>query len=181
MKRIGRIKKRSRFFKHLFVVLIIITPVISVTTWMFYNDLPCLVRMQIMKEYFVTAPVNLEFDQRIYSSLAGLAVSFILMWGFHVLVNLFSLYEKGIIFSSENVECYRRLGYLIIISMAAGIVHNSVMSVIISLHNPPGQRVITLALSSADIAMSIIGMMVVLISWIMDAGKEMMEEQEYIV
>ena len=55
------------------------------------------------------------------------------------------------------------------------------MSVIFSLHNPPGQRIITLSLSSSDIAIGIIGMIVVLISWIMDAGREIMEEQELTV
>ncbi len=181
MERLERIKKRSRFFKLLFIGFIIITPAISVIMWMFYNNLPYLMKIQIMKEYLITSPVNLAVDQRIYSSLAALAVSSILMWGFYVLIKLFSLYEKGVIFSRGNVECYRKLGYIIIISMIAGIIHNSAMSVIISLHNPPGQRVVTLSLSSADIAMCIIGMIVVLISWIMDAGKEMMDEQEYTV
>jgi hypothetical protein len=181
MERLERIKKRGRLFKFLFAGLFLVTPVISVLMWIFYNHLPDLIRVQMMKEYLVTIPVNLAFDQRVYSSLAGLALSGISMAGFYILIQLFSLYEKGIIFSSDNVNCYRKLGYLIIISMVAGIIHNSVMSVIISLHNPPGQRIITLSLSSSDIALGIIGMIVVLISWIMDAGREMSDEQEYIV
>ncbi|HNX24076.1 MAG TPA: DUF2975 domain-containing protein [Spirochaetota bacterium] len=181
MERLERIKKRGRLFKFLFAGLFLITPAISVLMWIFYNNLPDLIRVQMMKEYLVTVPVNLAFDQRVYSSLAGLALSCISMAGFYILIKLFSLYEKGIIFSSDNVNCYRKLGYLIIIFMAAGIIHNSAMSVIISLHNPPGQRIITFSLSSSDFALGIIGMIVVLVSWIMDAGREMSDEQEYIV
>lgn len=181
MVRLERIKKRGKIFKILFIVLFIITPVISVLMWMFYNSLPDLIRIQMMKEYLVTVPVNMAMDQRVLASIAALAVSGISMAGFYILIKLFSLYEKGIIFSRDNVICYRKLGYLIIISMIAGIVQNSAMSVIISLHNLPGQRIITLCLSSSDIALGIIGMIVVLISWIMDAGRELSDEQQYIV
>lgn len=181
MDRLERIKIQGKRFKYLFIALFIITPVIPVAVWIFYNNLPGVIRDQMMKQFFTTAPAGLAMDQRIYAALAGLIVSGITMAGFYVLIKLFDLYEKGIIFSSNNVSCYRKLGYLIIISMAAGIIQNSVMSVIFSLHNPPGQRIITLSLSSSDKAMGIIGMIVVLISWIMDAGREIMEEQELTV
>jgi len=152
-----------------------------VVVWIFYNNIPEIIREQMMKQFFTPAPSSLAFDQRLYSALAGFVVSGITMAGFYVLIRLFMLYEKGIIFSRDNVNCYRKLGYLIIISMVAGIIQNSVMSVIFSLHNPPGQRIITLSLSSSDIAIGIIGMIVVLISWIMDTGRDLMEEQEFTV
>ena len=181
MDRLERIKKQGKRFKYLFIALFIITPVIPAAVWIFYNYLPAVIREQMMKQFFTSAPASLALDQRIYSAIAGLIVSGITMAGFYVLIKLFSLYEKGIIFSSDNVSCYRKLGFLIIISMAAGIIQNSAISVIFSLHNPPGQRIITLSLSSSDIAIGIIGMIVVLISWIMDAGREIMEEQELTV
>lgn len=183
MGRLGKIKKLGSLFRFIFSCLFVVTPVITFAVWFFFNDLPRVMRVQMMKEYMVTSlpDLYLYLDQRIYAALAGLTVSLISMAAFYVLIKLFSLYSRGIIFSSENVDCYRKLGYLIIIIMPAGILHTSVMSVIISLHNPPGQRVITLSISILDIAIVIIGVLVVMISWIMDAGRDLQDEHEFTV
>lgn len=181
MERIQMIKKRGRIFKYVFIVMFASAPVLPVLSWMFYNDLPEAMRLQMAGNFPVAGTFCLALNQRILASAAGFLVSLITMAGLFYLIRLFSLYEKGIIFSSANVEYYRKLGYIIIISMFAGIIHNSAMSVILSLQNPPGNRIITLSLSSSEIAIGIIGMIVVLISWIMDAGREMKEEQEYTV
>lgn len=181
MERLERIRKRGRIFKFLFIGLFFITPVITVSTWMLFNNLPEILRAQMVKSYLATPTASLAFDQCVYSSIAGLVLSGFSMAGFYILIKLFSLYEKGIIFSGDNVNCYRKLGYILIAAMVAGIVHNSAMSVILSLHNPPGQRIITVSLSSSDIAILIMGMIVVLISWIMDAGRDLLDEQKYTV
>jgi len=181
MDRLELIKKRGGRFKYLFIFLFIITPVIPLLMWMFYNSLPEILKLQMVRNHLVPGTFILALDQRLLASMAGLALSFISMAGLYYLFRLFSLYEKGIIFSRENVNCYRKLGYIIVISVIAGIVHNSAMSVILSLHNPPGEGIITVSLSSSEIGVGIIGMVVVLISWVMDAGRELSEDQEFTV
>ncbi len=181
MNRLDLIKKRGMIFKYLFIFFFVLTPVLPVVMWMLYNNMPDVIRLQMVKEHLVPGILILTMKQRILASSAGLAVSLISMAGFYYLIKLFSLYERGIIFTEDNVNCYRKLGYLIVCSMIAGILHNSAMSVILSLQNPPGQRIITVSLSSSEIALAIIGMIVILISRVMDAGRELKEEQELTV
>lgn len=181
MERLELIKKRGRFFKYMFIVLFVLTPAIPVVMWMNYNNLPEIIRLQMVKEHPVPWVFTLSLNQRMLASLAGIIVSLISMAGFYYLIKLFSMYEKGVIFSEDNVNCYRKLGYLIFCSMFADILHSSAMSVILSLHNPPGQRILTVSLSSSEIAIGVIGMIVVLISRVMDAGRELKEEQELTV
>jgi hypothetical protein len=103
------------------------------------------------------------------------------MAGLLYLVRLFGLYARGMIFTSGNVACYRKLGHVILWSMAASIVHSSLMTVVLTLDNPPGQRMISFGISSSEIARLLIGMTVLLVSWIMEVGREIQEEQQLTV
>lgn len=181
MNNIDKIKKTSRLFRIIFTVIMIITPIIPIILIMSSNELPEAMRLQMFKDSLVHLKNNLSFQTRLLASGASLLTSGIAMTGFYFVIRLFKLYETGRIFSPENVNFFKKLGYILIAYMFAGIVHNSIMTIILTLSNPSGQRMISVGFSSSDLSKLIIGIILILVSRVMDAGREMQEEQQLTV
>jgi hypothetical protein len=181
MDKLLRIQKASRRFRIFFTVIMVITPFIPVAILMFSNELPEPIRTQIFREVLVPFSAELSMTQRLLASTVSLIPSAVFVLGLYYLIRLFRLYEKGIIFMTENVTYYKKLGYILIISMFADIIRNSLMSMVLTLHNPPGQRMISLGYSSDDLTKLVMGLLIIVISWIMDIGKEIQEDQTYTI
>jgi hypothetical protein len=75
------------------------------------------------------------------------------------------------------VQCYRRLGYILIAEAIANPIHGALLSIALTLHNLPGQRMLSIGLSSRDLTGAIMGGIVLVISWVMDEGRKLEEEQ----
>jgi hypothetical protein len=121
----------------------------------------------------VTAP----FMGFIFSLLPNI----VMIYGIIILRRLFSLYEKEIIFSKDNVRCFRRMGWALIGLFIANTISNALLTAVLSWANPPGRRVIALAFTSGDFTPLVLGMVVLFISWAMDEGRRIKEEQEQFI
>lgn len=181
MDNIMKIKKTAGKFRVVFLALMVVSPFVPVIVWMCYNGLPSVMKLQMFADLHVPMTVELSLRTRILAGAASLIPGAVLMAGLLYLVRLFGLYARGMIFTAENVACYRKLGHVILWSMAASIVHSSLMTIVLTLDNPPGQRMISFGISSSEIARLLIGMIVLLVSWIMEAGREIQEEQQLTV
>ena len=181
MNNLEKIQKASRRFRIFFTIIMAITPIIPIAIILMINELPPGLKVQIFKNIAIYGPDPLSLNIRLLASTASLIPSVVTVIGFFYLIKLFKYYENGKIFYQENVSCYRKIGYILIISMFAGIVNNSLMSMILSLNNPPGQRQLAIGLSSNDLTKLVIGLLIILISWIMDKGREIQDEQQYTI
>lgn len=173
-----RIQVASRRCRLACTVFIVGTPVATALLWFFFNEL-------YPKIPAIPLPVRVEHAlsplSRFLAFLAQLPPTLIVMYQFVILRRLFGFYEKGKIFAAENVECYRRLGWMLMVWVGCEIAGNSLLSVALTLGNPPGQRVITLGVSSAELASLFIGSVVLVVSWVMDEGRKIAEEQSLFV
>jgi hypothetical protein len=81
-----------------------------------------------------------------------------------MLLRLFWLYSKGIIFTQKNTTCIRLQGYcLIIITFVDIEMHPFIQD------------------SSVNVTPIIYGLLIIFIAWIMDEGRKIQEEQELTV
>jgi hypothetical protein len=85
-------------------------------------------------------------------------------WAGFMLLRLFWLYGKGVIFSAKNVTCIRFLGYYLIIDWfinyeMQGLLHDTVLSM----------------------SPIFYGLFIIFFAWIMDEGRKIQEEQELTV
>ena len=51
----------------------------------------------------------------------------------------------------------------------------------LTMHNPPGHHIVRVGLSSDNIIVLLIGIVVVLIAWVMEEGRKLQEEQRLTV
>jgi heme/copper-type cytochrome/quinol oxidase subunit 4 len=158
--------------------LIICLPVIYGVFWTFFNQF-------YNMGPFVPLPVRVDHDlprlTRFLAFLVDLIPMVAIIYGLRKLEGLFLLYEKGLIFTEQHVRYFRSLGRTLIVWVGCDVVRNSLLSMVLTLDKAPGQRIITVGLGSADFAAIFVGIVVLIISWVMDEGRKIQEDQALII
>lgn len=173
-----RIRRASRRLRYLLLVVFYSMPVINALVWLSMNSFPEDIYSNMLPHYVI---MPLPVYTRILGFLVVMIPTGVAMAGLHYLMNLFKLYEKGEIFQPANVLCFRNLSWVLIWWFLAGVIHRSLLTLAITLHNPPGQRRISLDLSSADLTALLIGGVLAVIAWVMEEGRKLQEDQDLIV
>jgi hypothetical protein len=126
--------------------------------WPFFSEPRA--RMVISHSHIYTAPADMP-DSIFYLWLVQI------LWGgfgFWVVFALFGLYRQGILFSARNVRHIRSLGYYLIVNWA------------IEYQMQGALRDMDLSTNSL-----FVGLLIIFVSWIMDEGRKIREEQELTV
>lgn len=173
-----RIQRASRRLRYLLTAVFWAIPVINAFVWIFMNRFPEMISSKMLP-YFVSLPLPVS------ARLMGFAVAMIptgvAMAGTYYLIRLFELYEQGDIFKLTNVRCYKKLSQVLIGWFFASILCSSLLSVVLTLHHPPGQRMISLGLDSSEISTLLVGLILMVIAWVMEEGRKLQEDQDLTV
>lgn len=173
-----KIQRASRRLRYLLSVAIWLMPLTNAIFWLNMNRMPDLVLKKIVP-FAVTMPMPLT--SLVLGSLVTMLPTGMTMVGAYYLRQLFLLYEQDQIFLLANVRCFKKLSWVLIWSFAVEIVSRSLLSVVLSLPNPPGQRIVTIDLSSSDLTTLLVGGVLAVISWVMEEGRNLQEEQDLTV
>ncbi|WP_126456826.1 DUF2975 domain-containing protein [Sulfuriflexus mobilis] len=171
-----RIQRVSRRFRLLFSALVVILPLLSLIYWLGFNHFP---------QEFVPLPIRVEAELSLLARLLGFVISMlpigVVIAAMYILAKLFNLYEKGIVFASPTVKCFRQLGWVLMFWVLASLLYLPMLSGVVTSVNPPGQRLIAAQLGLSDFVILLMGAIVVLISWVMDEARKLEEEQAHTV
>lgn len=179
MENTKRIRIISRLGGRICTVLIFLVPIMSALFWFFFNKLyPIMNALGFRVAYPNVAIHDLPVMARFMGFIVSLLPNIVMIYGIIILRRLFNLYEKEIIFSKDNVKCFRGMGWALILLFIANTISDSLLSAVYTYANPSGKRMIALWLSSGDFTPLILGMIVLFISWAMDEGRMIKEEQE---
>jgi hypothetical protein len=173
-----RIQRASRRLRYLLMAVFWAMPVINAFVWIFMNRLPEMMTSEMLP-YFARLP--LPASARLMGFLVVMIPTGVAMTGAYHLMRLFELYERGEIFKLSNVHCYKKLSRLLIWWFVAGILCRSLLSVVLTLHHPPGQRMITFGLSSSNLTILLLGLILAVITWVMEEGRKLQEDQDLTV
>ncbi len=178
MHNVEQIQRASHRMRRILAGVIIVMPLINAMVWLFINDLPVDIYREILP-HFVTMP--LPATTRLMGFLVTMVSASVVIVGALHLMRLFDLYGKGSIFRDANVQCYKHLSRILIWWFAARIVERTLLGIALTLHNPPGQRMLTLGVSSSDLGILLIGFILSIITWVMEEGQRLQEDQDYTV
>lgn len=173
----AHIQQTSRRYRLLFEILIVAVPTFDLLYWISFNHLP----KGLLTDLPVAPTQDLSFLALAVAFLASLLPIGLAVYGLVTLRALFKLYEKAIIFSAQNVRYFRRLGYLFIAWVVANALFTPLISIVITYANPPGERSVVAELGFSDISIIVIGGIILLISWVMDEGRKLEDEQAHTV
>lgn len=126
--------------------------------WPFFAQDP--IRMVISHNHIYSSPSDMP-SEIIWLMVVRLGLAF---FAAGVLLRLFWLYGKGILFTVKNVNCIRLIGYYLIIDWFINYQIQSWLS--------------DLDLSTTPV---VVGFLIIFIAWVMDEGRKIQEEQELTV
>ncbi|WPD21719.1 MAG: DUF2975 domain-containing protein [Candidatus Electrothrix aestuarii] len=180
MSNLPKIKKLSNNFHLLISALLVAIPLYYVIYWAFINSLPeTLITKNVASVPLVQNHLSIKFQ------LIGFVVSLLplsaLVYGLINIRKLFSFYKEGVIFSFEHVAIFKKTSKALIGWVFLSILYESAKSVLFSLGNPPGQRIINVGFSSPEITTLVVAGIVFVIAWVMDEGRILTEEQRLTV
>jgi hypothetical protein len=172
-----KIKKFSKGFHFFISFMLVAIPLYYVGYWAFINHLPAkLITVNIPPTPLIPnkLPIKLQFVGFMASLLPLCALSY----GLVNIRKIFSSYKEGIIFSFEHVGFFKKTAKALVLWVFFSIIYESVKSILFSIGNPPGSRVIDVNFGSTEITPLLVGGIVFVIAWVMDEGRVLSEENE---
>jgi len=182
----GHIKRVSCFFRILFQVAFLITIIFTIMAWLqlpeplhFFGKNANFVFSVIPKHLPILEP--LRGTQKLCGFVLGLIPLAVHLAVLYYLIRLFSLYEEGKIFFMENVIATKRIGLLLALQQIINPLYEIMITPVLTWYNPVGQRVIEADFSNSNVGLLIMGLMIILVSWIMAEGCKLREEHDLTV
>jgi len=174
------IQKQSRRVRLFLQCLLPVIPAAIIYFWMTVQtpfdilSAAGIVELSLDIESLTQTP--LSNTTRLLALFTSLLLYGIVLYALTILIRLFRNYENGEIFSLENATYYQKLGYCLFYWVAAGLVYGGVMSVVLSFNNPPGDRILMLSFEGLDLLTLVLGLIVIIISWVMREGYKIADE-----
>ena len=181
-----RIAKVSRVFRIIFQMLLILMPLFTIISWLI---LPDQLRLSSSIGSIAYNPIPNDLNvpalitpmTRVLGFLINMLTVGINMSIFYFLVRLFRNYEREQIFSLTNARLIRKVGYALLVWQILRPIQTALMSLMLTWHNPPGQRELLVSFSSNNLAVILIACIVILISSVMAEAYKLQQEQEYTI
>lgn len=178
-----KIKRVSLFFRIIFQLLFIFMPAMLGIAWLTSPDsfvsMGGVINMSFIPRIYSTSILHeLTNQDRLLGFLCGMIPVLVELYILYALIKLFKLYEKGEIFTLNNVRYIRRIGYGLLLTQMINPVYEALMGVILTWNNPPGYRIVKVTLDQTNIGIIFAALIVILISWIMAEGCKLHEEQQ---
>lgn len=182
----NKIKFVSRFFRSLFIAALCVLPVATAIAWYYApTQVPALIPNMrysaIPLAYQQQALPMLSDTQKLLGFFIASIPMAVTLFILITLIKLFGLYERGKIFTLQHVRYISRIGYALLLGQIANIVSEAAIGVLLTWHNSPGQRVLSVTLDQTNLEVVLIALMVVLVAWIMAEGCKLQEEQQFTI
>lgn len=194
----NKIKRTSLFFRVLFQSILILLPLLLIISWVI-SEGTFQINLGIQSDNLfeiVARVINLNYLPEAYSGKilhplnayekllslgAGCLPLIVNLYILCALIRLFKLYERGIIFSMNNVRYIRNIGFALIATQITNALYQVLMGFIVTWNNPPGQRFTSITMDQTNGGIILVALMVILISRIMLEGCKIREEQQLTV
>jgi len=176
-KNISSIQNVSSKFRLLFSALIYTIPLVIFLYWLFFNHMPAVLIIELP----IAIKQKLPNTTLILAFLVSLIPASVAIYGVINLKELFTNYEKAIIFSKKNIKHIRCLGYTLMCWVSAKLIFVMLISIVLTFNNPPGERMMVAQFDYANIGTLIIGATIVLFSLVMKEASQLKHDQMYTI
>jgi hypothetical protein len=185
------LEKLSRYLKKMFHSLAVSTAPYIILFWLLIEWPPVnnAIRNGLLIEPIQTpegainiATIQLSALTKVIGCCAQLLEALPYILGFFLLKKLFAAYEKKRIFTHENTQIYKRIGWLAFLNGIFFIpITQTLMVLTATLSNPPGHRCISLSFGTPNVESIFFGLLLVVISLVMQEAQALQEENQLTV
>lgn len=187
----NRIQRYAKFFRAIFIFFLILTPLFTGAIWFSGGEInlegeSAAMVLDMYADGNDIDPALLPDTPMPWETrLMGLAVSIlpsgiamVFLWW---LIQLFSSFARGEVFTGATVRHIRNLGWTMIVGVISAPIYDALISYTLTMHNPPGERIISIGLDSTEFEELIMAGIIILISWVMEEGRKLRESDELTV
>ncbi|MBS3904511.1 MAG: DUF2975 domain-containing protein [Simkania sp.] len=177
-----KIRTLSRVLKLLFFITALALPVIVAGAWI-TNGYPFLKPLVYCSPFPEISGISIKPFTEIpaHTKLIGFLISLIPVafqtTALLLLVRLFGLFERFEFFSQKSVICIQRLGWCLLIGQLVYPLYLGLLTLALTISNPPGERTISVAFGMEQLHLVIIATIIILVSWVMNEGRKLQDEQ----
>ena len=179
MPRSGRLQRVSRVMRYICLFGVWISPVCLLVLW--FSDGDTSMKMIAHHAHLNTDNISITFTTRVLGFLINSISVAIIIYSLIQLGELFRLYSEGEIFGSDNVNRFLKFARSL---FALGIINpvvGGLLSVILTMNNPPGERQFAIGFGSGDASNFFIATIFLVIAWVMAEGHELSKENAQII
>lgn len=177
MDNLLRIKKASHSLYLLCSGLLAIIPLAVAFYWLNFNSIDRSLP-RVLED--LTIPPLTAATLLIAFAVTMLPAS-LLMYGALQLRRLFRLYSTGKIFTTANCVCLRNLSIVLLAWMPVRILFDALISVTLTINNPPGQRFLSMSIEERELTTLLLGIIFLVVAWVMGEASRLQEEHAGIV
>ncbi len=170
-----RIKRYSKYLQYFFLVAMIVEPLGVALAWAF-ADVETLTALVAFGDE-PGIDWNLTDLQRLLSFLVYLIPVSLSMLLFRALSRLFGLYSQGLVFTRDNVKRIRQAGLLLLAGQLVSPFYQSLLSLVLTMNNAPGQHMIMIGMDDSDISEIVTAVVIIVVAWVMDEGRKLKDEE----
>jgi len=124
----------------------------------------------------VGVPVNLDGMTRAAGFAVSMVPMLVLFFILHQAYALFDAYRVGNVFSADAPVRLRRIGLGMILLGALRPITLTVLGIVLTIANPPGQRILSVAISIDDYMIAAFGGLILAIGHVMAEAKRLSDE-----
>lgn len=174
-QRLQKIRHTSLVFQKVITALMVIVPTTALFVWAFVD----LTALELGWSEAEVGPLTI-FERVAAATLSILPLSVTLVALFN-LRRLFGLYAQGNIFEAANVQCFRNMGWALVLIMPTNVLFHSALSVLLSFDQAAGERMLAISISSDDVGVAVVGVVIVVVSWVMAEAADLSRDNAAIV
>lgn len=177
-----KIQQWSRLIRIFFQLTIIAIPIVCLAQWVFSDTLAITTISSLRHNNPYLPPLpHVPYFIRFLCFVISMTSYAVVIFALYHLVKLFRLYERGKIFTKANIKEITICSHAIFLWLVVDIISSSLLVVVLTMHNPVGQRLLTIGISSKYLAPFVIAVVASLIAQIMDEARKLKDENDHIV
>ena len=177
------IQSSSRILYVLFVLLFWLTPAFYAAYWFDPNHILSSIGWNLagLPNANLPALTELSWPVRFAAWIASLLPMMANLFTWYFLIQLFSAYRQGVIFSRQNAKTIRNIGLTLFIWEIITIPYQILLTFIMTSMQPAGKHMIAISYSNHDLSTLLTAIIIIVIGQIMQRGAVLAEEQSLTV
>lgn len=175
-----KIKRLSIGLKYIFYCILFLIPILEIWAWVIFNGTGQTWLSPSALDFSAGDPRFMQIDNfgKVLGILASTPLVLAEMYGIRQLAILFNFYSKGIIFKKQNIRCYKHAAWAFIICELISPISQAGASIAATLNNGVGNRIIQIGFNESDLGHLLVGVTILVISWVMEEGNKLQAEAE---
>ncbi len=179
----SKLQRVSSYLQQLFIFCVIAIPLLQIISWALFDP-----HTSQQLTYLSLRPVHdimygLDIANPVTSSIKffGFCASLLLtipsLIIFYLLSRLFGSFKQNIVFERENAHTIRWIGYMFLGYSILMPLHQAVMTFILTMNNPVGEKLIGVSFGTPNIEIIITALIVIVIAWVMEEAHKLKEQE----